>query len=365
MRAIAASVFALVLVSPAYASDYYSDYVYDWTGIYGGVHAGFIQANVNVDARAQPIEGDILDLSYERDLNGFVGGALGGVNFQAGSFVFGLDMDFGGVATGDGKGTAHLEGTVNGEVFEEDIRFQHGLDWNAHVRGRLGFALDRVLFYGAGGLAVADFDVKSNRSLLGDNDLDDGGHATGWSAGGGIEYAVTDNLLVRAEYLHDEYINEKGICGLVLGCNSNDGSVFRQIGSTKLDFTDNIFRVGVSWKFTSGMGFDGGTTSSGMAFDSGGTTSSAGLTLGTAAPGGAIPKSVAHGPAPSIAPQTLRSTTGLIQNQQNQQMRDGSRIQPSSIQYNPESPGQSERSDEDSGSGQLSYPAAIERVGQQ
>jgi outer membrane immunogenic protein len=243
MRAIVAAVFALMLVSPAHASDFYSDVAYDWTGVYGGVHAGFIQANVTVDGRARLIEGqpstDRLDLSYERDVDGFVGGALGGVNFQAGSFVFGLDMDFGGVVA-DGEGTEHVEGT------EMDIRFQHGIDWNAHVRGRLGFALDRVLVYGAGGLAIADFDVKSNRSLQSDNDLDDGGHATGWSAGGGLEYAVTDNLLIRAEYLHDDYTDEEFIVNDVTAVVSDNF----QVG-----FTDDIFRVGVSWKFMGGMAF--------------------------------------------------------------------------------------------------------------
>jgi outer membrane immunogenic protein len=242
MRAIAAAAFALMLVSPAYAADFEGE-AYDWTGIYGGVHAGFIQANINVDARTRLIEGepttDTLNLGYERDVDGFVGGALGGVNFQAGNFVFGLDMDFGGVAA-DGEGTAHI-GTT-----EDNIRFEHGIDWNAHVRGRLGFALDRVFIYGAGGLAVADFDVKSNRSLQSDNDLDDGGHATGWSAGGGLEYAVTDNILVRAEYLHDEYTEERfTVCDVtnILCDNFNVG------------LTDNIVRLGVSWKFMGGMAF--------------------------------------------------------------------------------------------------------------
>jgi outer membrane immunogenic protein len=249
MRAIVAAAFALMLASPAYASDYYSDVAYDWTGVYGGVHAGFIQANINVDARTRPIEGEAIDrltLSYERDFDGFVGGALGGVNFQAGNFVFGLDMDFGGVAAEDGEGTAHGKSTIGGEVIEEDIRFQHGMDWNAHVRGRLGFAMDRVFVYGAGGLAIADFDVKSNRGLQTDQDIDDGGHATGWSAGGGLEYAMTENLLVRAEYLHDDYTEERGICVTIAGdCNDN----------VRVDFTNNIFRVGVSWKFMGGMAF--------------------------------------------------------------------------------------------------------------
>ena len=111
------------------------------------------------------------------------------------------------------------------------------------------------------------------------------------------------------------------------------------------------------------MAFDGETSSSaGLTSSSAGLiSSSAGLTLGNAATGSAIPKSVAQGPQPSIAPQTLRSTTGLIQNQQNQQMLDGSQDQPSSIQSDPESPGPGDRPDEDTGSGQLSYPAAIER----
>ena len=242
MRAIVAAAFALMLASPAYASDYYSDVAYDWTGVYGGVHAGFLQANINVDGRPRTIQGqpsiDDLELSYERDVDGFVGGALGGVNFQAGSFVFGLDMDFGGVAA-DGSGSEHLEGT------EENVRFQHGMDWNAHVRGRLGFALDRVFIYGAGGLAVADFDVKSNRALQSESDLDDGGHATGWSAGGGLEYAVTDNVLVRAEYLHDEYSEEEFIVTDVTLVSDK----------FEVGFTDNIFRVGVSWKFMGGMAF--------------------------------------------------------------------------------------------------------------
>ena len=115
MRAIVAAAFALMLMSPAHAADYYySDVAYDWTGVYGGVHGGFIQANVSVEGRGQTIGGhpiiDPLKLSYDRDFDGFVGGALGGVNFQAGSFVFGLDMDFGGVVA-DGGGTEHVEGT--------------------------------------------------------------------------------------------------------------------------------------------------------------------------------------------------------------------------------------------------------------
>ena len=308
MRAIVAAAFALMLMSPAHAADYYySDVAYDWTGVYGGVHAGFVQANVTVDQNKVPIDG--LDVSYERDFNGFVGGALGGVNFQAGSFVFGLDMDFGGVAA-DGEGTAHGKGTVNGEDIEEDIRFQHGIDWAAHVRGRLGFALDRLLVYGAGGLAIADFDVQSSRGVQGNNRLDDGGHATGWSAGGGLEYAATDNLLVRAEFLHDEYTDEKGICGLILGCNNFE-----------VGFTDNIVRLGVSWKFMGGMAF--GSESNPRSFSGGGAGIGSGASPGAGSSIGAplglsTPVLAAQSPlnTSTTGTPTQRTITGINQNEQ-------------------------------------------------
>lgn len=308
MRAIVAAAFALMLMSPAHAADYYySDVAYDWTGVYGGVHAGFVQANVTVDQNKVPIDG--LDVSYERDFNGFVGGAIGGVNFQAGSFVFGLDMDFGGVAA-DGEGTAHGKGTVNGEDIEEDIRFQHGIDWAAHVRGRLGFALDRLLVYGAGGLAIADFDVQSSRGVQGNNRLDDGGHATGWSAGGGLEYAATDNLLVRAEFLHDEYTDEKGICGLILGCNNFE-----------VGFTDNIVRLGVSWKFMGGMAF--GSESNPRSFSGGGAGIGSGASPGAGSSTGAplglsTPVLAAQSPlnTSTTGTPTQRTITGINQNEQ-------------------------------------------------
>src|SRR6476620_7159963 len=305
MRAIVAAAFALMLMSPAHAADYYySDVGYDWTGVYGGVHAGFIQANVNVDAQTRLIVGepttDRLTLSYERDVDGFVGGALGGVNFQAGYFVFGLDLDFGGVAASDGEGTAHAKGTVGGDVIEDDIHFQHGMDWNAHVRGRLGFAMDRVFVYGAGGLAIADFDGKSNRCVQSYQDIDDGGHATGWSAGGGLEYAVTDNLLVRAEYLHDDYTDEKGICGSILGCDNLD-----------VGFTDNIVRLGVSWKFMSGMGF--GQESSPSPYSGGGAVSSISAPLGLSTPVLAA-KSALN--TSTTGTPIQRTITGIHQNEQ-------------------------------------------------
>jgi hypothetical protein len=90
----------------------------------------------------------------------------------------------------------------------------------------------------------------------------------------------------------------------------------------------------------------------------GGTSPDAGSTPGTAATGSATPESVSQGPLPLIAPQTLRSTTGVTQNQE---MLDRPQDRPSSIQSNPESPGPGDEPDGDTSFGQLSYPTAMER----
>ncbi|MCP4318348.1 MAG: porin family protein [Hyphomicrobiales bacterium] len=63
------------------------------------------------------------------------------------------------------------------------------------VRGRIGYAMDRWHIYATGGLALADFD--SQFAGLGDPDIE-----TGWAAGGGVEYMITDNISARAEYLY-------------------------------------------------------------------------------------------------------------------------------------------------------------------
>jgi hypothetical protein len=97
---------------------------------------------------------------------------------------------------------------------------------------------------------------------------------------------------------------------------------------------------------------------SALAQTGGGTSPDAGSNPGTAATGNATLESVSQGLLPSIAPQTLRSTTGVTQNQQ---VLDRPQDQPSSIQSDPGSPGPGDGPDGDTGSGQLSYPTAMER----
>jgi outer membrane immunogenic protein len=152
--------------------------VFTWTGFYVGVNAGYGWSNDDFDA---------IDLADEDDDGGFVGGAQVGYNYQIGSFVVGLEgdiqyADFGADGTFDFDG----DGT-----FDDDF---DSSDWFGTVRARAGVAFDRALIYATGGFAFAD-------------------DATGWTVGGGVEYAFTNNLSAKIEGLYVNLDNDDDFPG--------------------------------------------------------------------------------------------------------------------------------------------------------
>jgi outer membrane immunogenic protein len=143
----------------------------NWNGLYFGGHAGYAFG-----------DSDTVGLVGDGDWNGFLGGPLAGYNIQFCDFVVGLEADAG---FGDVDDT-------DGAITNIDI------DMNAHVRVRLGLPFDNVMPFVAGGLAIADVDLRSGAATDSHTHL-------GFSIGGGIDFMVTDNVVIRAEYLFDDY----------------------------------------------------------------------------------------------------------------------------------------------------------------
>ena len=141
--------------------------LFTWTGFYVGVNAGYGWSNDDFDA---------VDLADEDDDGGFVGGAQVGYNYQIGSFVVGLEGDIQ-YADFGADGTFDFDGDG---VFDDDF---DSSDWFGTVRARAGVAFDRALIYATGGFAFAD-------------------DANGWTVGGGVEYAFTNNLSLKVEGLY-------------------------------------------------------------------------------------------------------------------------------------------------------------------
>src|SRR5262249_23482016 len=127
------------------------------------------------------------------------GGALAGYNWQYNQFVFGLEGDFGWT---NAKGT----GLIQPITTVTHLPNTYDFNWTAHVRGRFGYAADRWLFFVAGGLSFADFNFHEGATITTITFPPIvGATYVGWSIGGGIEYAITQNLLARAEFLYDNF----------------------------------------------------------------------------------------------------------------------------------------------------------------
>jgi outer membrane immunogenic protein len=150
--------------------------IFTWTGFYVGVNAGYGWSNDDFDS---------VDLADEDDDGGFVGGAQVGYNYQIGSFVVGLEGD---IQYADFGSEGAFIGT-DGATYDIDRS-----DWFGTVRARAGVAFDRALIYATGGFAFAD-------------------DANGWTVGGGVEYAFTNNLSAKIEGLYVNLDNDDDFPG--------------------------------------------------------------------------------------------------------------------------------------------------------
>ena len=130
---------------------------------------------------------------------GFTGGGQIGANYQINQFVVGLEGDINYVGLSAGRDVFSVPGAT---IDHESVQSK----WLATFRGRFGFAMDTWLIYATGGFAAGQ--VKTSDSI---DTTPTGGSVfaissdatrTGWTAGGGIEWALSRAWSIKGEYLH-------------------------------------------------------------------------------------------------------------------------------------------------------------------
>lgn len=207
---ILASAAVLTLSAPVFAADAIQEQppapapieapaAADWSGAYLGAYGGYGWNKHKTDD-----SGNI-------NADGFQGGAYGGYNFQNGQFVYGGEADL---------------GYSGGDDTRNGIKAKQGVEGS--VRARAGIALDPVLLYGTGGLAVANSKLSSDTGS-------DSNTRIGWTVGAGAEAKFTQNIVGRLEYRYSDY-----------GKKDFDLGGLDDV-SSKL--TTNEIRVGVGYKF--------------------------------------------------------------------------------------------------------------------
>ncbi|WP_084805448.1 outer membrane protein [Bradyrhizobium sp. NAS80.1] len=180
---------------------------YDWTGFYiGGNVGGIWQDNSGATNFIETRVGRLLTNPQNDSIsNGAVfGGVHAGYNWQVTQWVFGVeaDWDWTGVKNSFCRqtDTFSLPCADNRDGF---LTYSEKTEWLASVRGRLGFAWDRVMVYATGGAAWGDVktSINANCLLLGcgnsflqlNQTVSFSDTRTGWVAGAGIETMLTPN----------------------------------------------------------------------------------------------------------------------------------------------------------------------------
>ncbi len=268
LSTVAATAVALGLGLPARAQ---APAPGGWTGFYAGLNAGAAwgrsRASSSIDCNLPFIPGYFCD-NTPRGLDnaaaltasgtgtandtGFTGGIQAGYNWQRDNFVYGLEADFGAFrlnGSRQGRGTyLTLVGPAPGDTYTIGTSFS--ADWLFTLRGRFGAVITpNLLAYATGGLALTRLTVGNTYSDSAGLNFAGGSNSsalkTGWTIGGGGEWALTRNWSVKAEYLYVDFGKVNTIANLTDG---NPGGYAHAI-STSADLSAHVARAGINYRF--------------------------------------------------------------------------------------------------------------------
>jgi outer membrane immunogenic protein len=228
--------------------------VYNWTGFYVGGNVGYSWGRSRDDSTLTNGAGTVLFTSSDRaNMDGVIGGAQIGYNWQVQNWVWGLEADIQG---SDQKGSRFFTcptgvctppfGVI--AVFPGPavpVTLDQKLSWFGTVRGRVGIlATPTVLFYATGGLAYGE--VKTTETIgaaaavFSNSDT-----RVGYTVGAGVEGVISGNWTAKLEYLWVDLGRTSGT--FVTAIPALGGGVLSSNYSSRI--TDNIVRVGVNYKF--------------------------------------------------------------------------------------------------------------------
>lgn len=208
---------------------------YNWTGLYLGGVVGYGRANgEHCDATVGA--GDTCRAEFpQTDPKGWNAGITLGYNWQlANHVVLGIEGDW---SWGNMKAEAPTSLAFGcGTAIGVDGCFTKIKSFET-IRGRVGYAFDRLLPYVTAGVAFTQLEASIGVPTLASGSTT----KSSFVVGGGLEYALWQNLSAKVEYLYisklgDFAYDTNGTCGMP-GC-------FVRVGAI------NEIRFGLNYRFT-------------------------------------------------------------------------------------------------------------------
>ncbi len=210
---------------------------YNWGGFYVGALAGYADSDVKVSDIN--FEGQPADLPFSVKMTGGQFGGVAGYNAQNGNLVYGLEGD---LSYGNVHGSDSTYLNVDGVNFSSETEMKVF----GSARMKVGYALDKVLIYGTGGLAFGSVEgtvhdhyyatVVTTQDTL---------SMFGWALGGGAEFAFNNQFSLKAEYLYYDL----GSMSMSMDQVSAGYSGGLNSMTAKTDVTGSIVRVGLNYRF--------------------------------------------------------------------------------------------------------------------
>ena len=219
--------------------------IFTWTGVYiggqvGGVWGTGALSNFN---GFDPFTHTFLNTTLGGTPSGVIGGAHLGYQVQINQWILGIEGSVDGTSLTKNV-TAAFPNFLGGALLNANT----SADIQGSVRGKVGVAWDRFMIYGTGGVAFGGFNTDWQLSVLTHRFVtpffaSDNFSTTrvGWTAGGGAQYAITNNWWVFAEYRFSDFgsVRNGAFTTLPTGVFFN--------GSRRLQ--ENQVQAGFSYKF--------------------------------------------------------------------------------------------------------------------
>jgi len=228
---------------------------FNWSGFYLGGNVGYSWGSAGNTATISNFAtgATLFTATPRNDVNGVIGGAQAGYNWQSQNWLFGLEADIQGSGAKGSSAIVCVACANDGTNITSALTQK--LNWFGTFRGRVGVLVSpTVLLYGTGGLAYGQVDTGGSITGTNVNGVPvtaafPGTSSTraGWTAGAGVEGRIIGNWTAKLEYLYMDLgtFNAGPIATTILvPVRTNAGASYSS------HFTDNILRVGVNYHFS-------------------------------------------------------------------------------------------------------------------